>query len=93
MNLLNIYKKYKYDFPNYLIFITSGEFIEILEDDAYIMHYLLNYKILEKKKFKHAGFPKNKLKNVIQNLKDLNILLVEKNGGGSDFFNYQRSFG
>jgi len=50
MNLLNTYKKCKYNYPKYLIFIESGNFIEVLEDDAYIMHYLLKYKILEKKK-------------------------------------------
>ena len=82
MNLLNTYKQFKYSYPKYLIFIESGNFIEILEDDAYIMHYLQKYKVLVKKKFIHVGFPKKMLDSVVQSLKNINILLVENTSGG-----------
>ena len=81
MNLFNTYKKFKHDYPKYLIFIESGNFIEILEDDAYIMHYLLKYKVLVKKKFILVGFPKKMLDSVVQSLKNVNILLVENTSG------------
>ena len=82
MNLLNTYKKFKHDYPKYLIFIESGNFIEVLEDDAYIMHHLLKYKILVKKKFIHVGFPKKMLDSVVKTIENINILLVENTSGG-----------
>ena len=81
MNLLNTYKKFKHDYPKYLIFIESGNFIEVLEDDAYIMHHLLKYKILVKKKFIHVGFPKKMLDSVVKTIENINILLVENTSG------------
>ena len=82
MNLFNAYKKFKHDYPKYLIFIESGNFIEILEDDAYIMHYLLKYKVLVKKKFIHVGFLKKMLDSVVQSFENVNILLVKNASGG-----------
>ena len=83
MNLLNTYKKFKDDYPKFLIFIESGNFIEILEDDAYIMHYLLKYKVLVKKKFIHVGFPKKMLDSVVKTIENINILLVKNASGGA----------
>jgi len=74
VKLLDTYKKYKKDFPNSIILIESGEFYEALEEDAYILHFLLKYKILLKKKFIHVGFPKKMLMNVLSALEDFSVL-------------------
>ncbi len=46
MKLIESYREMKQKYPTSLIFLEAGNFYGVLEEDAYILHYLLKYKIL-----------------------------------------------
>lgn len=79
MKLIESYREMKQKYPTSLIFLEAGNFYEVLEDDAYILHYLLKYKILHKKNYIQVGFPKKFLSTVSSSLKDFPIVI--KMGG------------
>lgn len=54
---------------DYILFKTSGKFINAYKDDAYILNYLFNYKIVNNK----VGFPTTSLNKVINTLEENSI--------------------
>lgn len=43
--LMNLYKKYKQEYKEYVILLKSGTFYISLNKDAYVMHNIFNYQI------------------------------------------------
>lgn len=76
----DIYIKYKYDYSDYVLLIKSGNFYICLNNDAFVLSNLLNYKIIESKNFVKCGFPLTTLDKVIKklNLENVNYLVIEK---------------
>lgn len=50
---------------DYLLIFKNGKFYNVYNDDAFIFHYLFNYKILKDDK---SGFPETGLVKVINTL-------------------------
>lgn len=87
MKLIESYHEMKQKYPTSLIFLEAGNFYEVLEDDAYILHYLLKYKILYKKNYIQVGFPKKFLPTVSSSLKEFSIV-IKMGGGREDKINF-----
>ncbi len=64
MKLVQKYKEIKKDYPQYVILIKSGIFYEVLDDDAYIMRFLFDYKIKQMNECCLIGFPETAIKKV-----------------------------
>ena len=91
MKLLDTYLKYKKEYPDSIILIESGEFFEVLNDDSYLIHYFMGYKILAKNKFIHVGFPKRLLPSVMKEFHEFKLLIITKDkiiNEGTDSKNY-----
>ena len=54
---------------NYILLKTSGKFINAYNNDAYIINYFFNYKIVNNK----VGFPTSSLNKIINTLEDNTI--------------------
>ncbi|MDD3821536.1 MAG: hypothetical protein ACOXZW_01655 [Bacilli bacterium] len=64
MKLIVKYYYLKNQYPKALILIKSGVFYEALNDDAYIINYLFNYKIKQRSNYIMVGFPVNIIKKI-----------------------------
>lgn len=75
----NKYIQYKMDFPNYIVFIKSGNFYVCLNDDALIMNRIFQYKLIENSNFIKIGFPLSSLNKNLDILykKCINYIVVE----------------
>lgn len=60
MKIKDKYQELKIGNPDYLVLIKSGNFYLTIEDDAYMMNLLFDYKIIKGK----VGFPLNALERV-----------------------------
>ena len=79
MQLKEEYVKYKKKYKEYLILIKCGNFYEVLNDDAYVINKIFNYKVKEFKNIVKAGFPViaiNKITDRLNSLK-VNYLMVD----------------
>ena len=75
------YLNYKKDYDKYILLIKNGNFYISLNNDAYIMNKLFNYKILESTNIIKTGFPItniDKIKNELIN-KEINYLIIDNN--------------
>lgn len=73
------YLSYKKDYANYILLIKKGNFYISLNNDAYIMNNLFNYKIIESTNFIKTGFPINnldKIKNELIN-NEINYIVID----------------
>ena len=74
-------KNLKELFPNYVVMIKIGTFYEVYYDDAYIISYLLGYKLKTLNgDVRNCGFPTvsiNKVLYILDN-KKINYLVVDK---------------
>lgn len=70
-----------------------GNFYHTFDDDAYIMHYFFNYKIINNK----AGFPISSLTKIINTLEDhkINYILdsTKKDYKKNNKYNYYKTKG
>ncbi len=53
--------------------VNSGYFYNCFNDDALIMNYLFNYKLIYTKKYIKVVFPSSNIKNIIDRLNYLSI--------------------
>ena len=65
--------KIKEDYENYLIMFKSGNFYISLNNDAFIMNNIFNYKIIVISNYIKIGFPINSLNKVSTKLDELKI--------------------
>ena len=81
MSKLFMAKNLKDLFPNYIVMIKIGTFYEVYYDDAYIISYLMNYKLKTLNDgVKNCGFPTvsiNKVLYILDN-KKINYLVVDR---------------
>ncbi len=70
-----------------------GNFYHVFDDDAYIMHYFFNYKIINKK----AGFPISALSKIINTLDEHKINYIidstKKDYKKQNKYNYYKNKG
>ena len=67
------YIKIKEDYENYLIMFKNGNFYISLNNDAFIMNNIFNYKIIDTSNYIKIGFPINSLNKVSTKLDELKI--------------------
>ncbi len=65
MKLIDCYNYYKDKYPNYIVFIKSGNFYDVFGDDTKIVSYLLDYQINKFNGIKKLGFPIGSLAKVL----------------------------
>lgn len=76
MKMIDKYNEVKKKFGRSIILIKCGIFYETLNDDAYIMRYLFNYKIKKSPNFIMVGFPEKIVESIKDRLKGENISYV-----------------
>lgn len=88
--MLNKYYELKLNYDTYLIFIKKGNFYYCYKEDAYIIHYLLNYKLIDES----VAFPLNAIDKVLKIVtnNDLGVIIydsiiLDKIYGDSDKYN------
>lgn len=72
MKIKDKYQELKIGNPDYLVLIKSGNFYLTIEDDAYMMNLLFDYKIIKGK----VGFPLNALERVMGELEKESVNYV-----------------
>jgi len=74
------YNKYKEIYTEYLIFIKSGNFYLVLNNDAIVMNTIFKYKIKESTNFIKVGFPITSLEKILSKLDEIkvNYLVVDQ---------------
>lgn len=80
MGTINIVKTIKTVHPSCMVMVKIGTFYNVYSKDAYIISYLLNYKIKEKDKIPTCSFPVSslsKVENILEKHK-INYLVVDK---------------
>jgi len=75
------YYNYKLDYKNYILLIKSGNFYLALDNDAFIMSKVFNYKIKESTNLIKIGFPITSLTKVTErlNAEEINYLIINEN--------------
>ena len=76
MSMINVYNEIKKVHSNYVILIKSGTFYETLNNDAYIISNLLDYKIKDKTNYIQCGFPIIALTKIINKLEQKKISYI-----------------
>ena len=80
MGTINIVKTIKNVHPLCMVLVKVGTFYNVYSKDAYIISYLLKYKIIEKENIPTCSFPissLSKVENVLEKNK-INYLVVDK---------------
>jgi len=70
------YDFYRIKYNKHIIFIKSGNFYLVLNDDALILNKIFNYKIKEVNHYIRVGFPLSSLNKVLEKIIDLQINYV-----------------
>lgn len=79
MSIVTIIQEAKQIHPDYVIMTKVGKFYKVYGKDAYILSYLLQYKVKTEGKFMSLGFPDHSLKkvqSVLENRK-INYLVLD----------------
>ena len=71
--MIDNYIDLKTNYKNYLIIIKSGVFYTCINDDAFILNKLFNYKINQLNNYKRIGFPINCINKILNKLDKLKI--------------------
>lgn len=76
-NIIDVVKKVHRE---YVVLVKEGSFYHVYGRDAYIISYLLRYKIKEIEGIKACGFPKNSINKVVSKLETnkLNYLILDR---------------
>ena len=80
MGTVNIIKAIKYVHPSCMVIVKVGTFYDVYSQDAYILSYLMKYKIREKENIPFCTFPVNsisKVANILEKNK-INYIVVDK---------------
>ncbi len=80
MGTINIVKTIKTVHPSCMVMVKIGTFYDVYSKDAYIISYLLKYKIKEKDNIPTCSFPVSslsKVENILEKNK-INYLVVDK---------------
>ena len=74
------YLNYKKDYNDYILLIKKGNFYISLNNDAYIINKIFNYKIIESTNFIKTGFPLNNIEKIKNELidKEINYIIIDK---------------
>lgn len=77
--MIEKYYKYKLDYRDYLIFIKCGSFYECIDNDAFIINKLFNYKIKKLSRNFKVGFPIRSFEIVLDKIcdKKINYIVVD----------------
>lgn len=77
--MLENFYKYKVNYKDYILMIRLGNFYEILDKDALILHNILNYKISKISDTVKCGFPISSLEKVLAvlNERKINYVIIE----------------
>lgn len=80
MKLYDVYLKRQEKYQDYVLLIESGIFYETYNEDATILHKLLDYKILSNNLNIRLGFPQKIINKVLLVLesKHINYLILDK---------------
>ena len=74
--MLEKYYKYRIKYKDYIIILKFGNFFECLENDAFIMRELFNYKLNNLSNTFKIGFPLSNIDNVLNKIAEKNINYV-----------------
>ena len=80
MGTINVVKSIKMVYPACMVLVKVGTFYDVYSKDAYIISYLLKYKIKEKEKIPTCSFPVSslsKVENILEKNK-INYIVVDK---------------
>lgn len=80
MGTINIVRTIKRVHPSCMVMVKIGSFYNVYSKDAYILSYLLKYKIIEKEMLPACSFPissLSKVENILEKNK-INYLVVDK---------------
>lgn len=91
IKIVQKYKEIKKDFAQCVILIKSGIFYEAIDDNAYIISYIFDYKIQKTSNFAMAGFPEKVIENVKERLikEKISFVIID---GGKEFISSKKSF-
>ena len=90
MGEINVIKSMKMGCPSCIMLVKVGSFYDAYSKDAYIMSYLLGYKISEKQNIPMCGFPISsisKVENVLEKNK-INYILLDKKANYEEEYRY-----
>ncbi len=77
--MLEKYYKYKIGYKEYIILIKCGSFYESMDNDAFIMNIIFNYKLKRLSNTFKVGFPVTSLDNVLNKLNEYHINYIVVN--------------
>lgn len=83
--LYQIYKENRETFKNCILLVQSGSWYMVLNEDANMIHYLMNYQVNYNSKYSHVSFPKTSLHSVQFILEKRNIDYMIFNGRNCTF--------
>lgn len=95
--MLEKYYKYKIDYKEYLILIKSGTFYLCIDNDAFIMNKIFNYKLKKISNTFKIGFPISNLGNILNKLNEYHInyivineeIILEENFNDNKYSTYK----
>lgn len=77
--MLEKYYKYKLDYNDYIVFIKSGKFYEVIDRDSLIISKLFDYKLTKLSSTLKCGFPISnieRVKSILQE-KEINYIIID----------------
>lgn len=75
-----LYVKFKHNYYDYILLIKNGNFYICLNQDAFVLSNIFNFKIIESKNFLKSGFPISSIDRVLNILTKLsvNYIIIDK---------------
>lgn len=94
--MLEKYYKYKLDYKNYLLLLKFGSFYETIDNDAFIINKIFNYKLKKLSNTFKSGFPISSLNKVLDKLNECHInyividddIVLKKDFKNNNYSNY-----
>ena len=94
--MLEKYYKYKLDYRDYLLLLKFGSFYESIDNDAFIMNKIFNYKLKKLSNTFKSGFPISSLNKVLSKLNECHInyiiidddIILKKDFKNNNYSNY-----
>lgn len=94
--MLEKYYKYKLDYRDYLLLLKFGSFYESIDNDAFIMNKIFNYKLKKLSNTFKSGFPISSLNKVLDKLNECHInyividddIVLKKDFKNNNYSNY-----
>lgn len=75
--MLEIYYKYRDEYQDCLIFIKSGNFYEVFDNDSLILNDIFYYKVKRIKDTIKSGFPISKFDYIVKLIGNINYVVIE----------------